>query len=79
MDIETGLVGGGSGILGAILAFFGVDKRLTRLENEKLDKSVCTICAKANDDRIEEIHSDIKELKDGNKDINKKLDTLLQR
>ena len=41
MDIESVASGGGAGFLGAVLAAFGLNRRMNKLEDGKQDKVVC--------------------------------------
>lgn len=53
----------GSGILGSLLTFFGIQSRLTRLEKESVTKDVCQQCQAKSRLQIDNLCEDIKEVK----------------
>ena len=63
MDYET--LGGGAsgGILGALLAFFGFNRRINKLEDGKQDKDVCDPIHKSIDEQFKALIKGQDELK----------------
>ncbi len=41
MDLETLGTGAGSGLIGAILGVFGINRRVNKIEEQKQDKVLC--------------------------------------
>jgi len=65
MDIESLGAGAGSGIIGTILGYFGISKRVDKIEVElekKLDKNTCAVCKDTHDDRLDRIENKIDRL-----------------
>ena len=52
MNIESLIGGGGTGIIGAILVAFGFSRRVSKIEENKQDKSVCEATHKGNDEKF---------------------------
>jgi hypothetical protein len=65
MDLESISAGAGSGIVGIILGYFGISKRVDKIESElekKLDKNTCAVCKDSHDDRLDRIENKIDRL-----------------
>ena len=80
MDIESAGFGAGGGIFGALLAYFGVSRRIDRVE-AILDKNVvyrdtCNECKSARDQRFEAIE---KSQNERYKMLDSKLDYIIER
>ena len=80
MDLESvgGMAGSGAGggIIGVIIAFFGFNRRINKLEDGKQDKFACLPIHKGIDDKFDTILNIVKEIKDGQ---NKMWDKLSER
>jgi DNA anti-recombination protein RmuC len=66
-DIETVATGGLSGLVGTILAAIGQDRRITRVEREKLDKETFAQFERRFDDlktNLDRLEKSIRELPD---------------
>jgi len=62
MDLETIGAGAGSGILGIILGYFGISKRVDKLEKDmdkKVSKDVCDRCKEDQDNRLDRMENKI--------------------
>jgi hypothetical protein len=62
MDLETIGAGAGSGIIGIILGYFGISKRVDKLETDldkKVDQKVCERCKEDQDNRLDRMENKI--------------------
>ena len=65
MMTGNGLIDGGiGGLIGGLLAIFGINHRLNALEKGKVDMTACAECKDKNDHIYEELKGDIKEIKE---------------
>jgi ribosomal protein L37AE/L43A len=62
MDLESLGGGGISGFVVALVGVFGFSRRLSKLENEKVNKDVCELCKKDSDARLDRIENKIDRL-----------------
>lgn len=54
-DIESIGSGAGAGLIGAVLAVLGINRRMKKVEDDKQDKSVCEVLHKSSDEKFERI------------------------
>lgn len=62
MDLESIGAGAGGGIIGIILGYFGISKRVDKLEAEmdkKVTKDVCERCKEDQDSRLDRMENKI--------------------
>ena len=52
MDLETLGTGAGSGLIGAILGVFGINRRVNKIEEQKQDKVLCETIHKGADEKF---------------------------
>lgn len=69
MDFESLAGGGGTGIIGAIIGYFGLHRRVSRNEKEKQEKAVCGVLHKS-------IDTQLGDLKKGQEAIFNKVDDI---
>jgi hypothetical protein len=62
MALEDLAGGGLGGFIVGLVGVLGFSKRLTRLENEKVNKDVCELCKKDSDARLDRIENKIDRL-----------------
>lgn len=62
MNIETAGAGAGGGLLGALLAWLGVSKRLDKLEDGTVWRETCRATHKSVDDSLARIETKLDKL-----------------
>lgn len=65
MALEEIGIAGGSGLVGIILGYFGVSRRVDKIEidmKQKIEKDTCEVCQKNHDDRLDRIEDKIDRL-----------------
>ena len=65
MNLETIGASAGSGIVGMVLGYFGISKRVDKIEGDldkKIGKDTCEVCQKNHDDRLDRIEGKIDRL-----------------
>jgi len=64
MNWESMGYGAGAGFVASLMAFFGWNRRLNKIEDFKQDKTVCEVIHKGTEQRLERIEGKLDDLND---------------
>ncbi len=86
MDLEKASISSGSGIIGALLSFLVLSRRLDEqkqridnLEKAVLFKDTCEVCKKSGDDTHKELRESLKSIEEKQDRSDEKLNQILGR
>ncbi len=76
MDIESIGGGVGAGLIGAILGVFGINRRVSKIEEQKQDKSACIPIHKGIDEKFLIMVDIQREIKEDQRTIRERIDSI---
>ncbi len=76
MDLETLGTGAGSGLIGAVLGVFGINRRVNKIEEQKQDKVLCETIHKGISEKFIIMVDIQKDIREDQKAIRERIDSI---